>query len=325
MMLRDGAENTFSGCYVIPPGRSVLVTGATGQLGQEIVPRLLARGDNLVLLVRDPKKSLQMFPNCPYVVGDVSDPIQPLSVDAVYHLAADINLGRKHEERTWTTNYTGTLNVLDFCERNDVGHFYYVSTAYTEGGRNPYEQSKAAAEEKVREASGFEVTIFKPGIIMPCLDNVIKPATGAVYQFARGICTVHRRAETVRRAIEGTLRLPVIEPKFRLWGNDDGRLNLIPVDVVADFIAGHLEEGRFWLTHPDPPTVGEVARWIGNAMYVDVSVEPEFQMSSVEKLFHRLAAPFVPYLEGDSFPSNIRSCPAITAEFIRESVRHSLL
>ena len=306
--------------------RQVLVTGATGQLGRELIPRLRARGDSPVLLVRDPKKSLQMFPDCPYIVGDVTEPFQPLSVDAVYHLAADINLGRRHEERTWTTNYTGTQNVLEFCALNGVKHLFYVSTAYTAGGRNPYEQSKAAAEEMVRKSSlSFRTTIFKPGIIMPCLDDVIKPATGAVYQFARGICTVHRRAEIVRRAIEGTLRLPVIEPKFRLWGNDDGRLNLIPVDVVADFIAATEEEGTFWLTHPDPPTVGQVARWIGNTMYVDVSVEPEFQMSAVEKVFHRLAAPFMPYLEGDSFHSDIRSCPAITADFIRESVRHSLL
>jgi hypothetical protein len=60
-------------------------------------------------------------------------------------------------------------------------------------------------------------------------------------------------------------------------------------------------------------------------MYVDIEVLPEFQMSAIEELFHRIAAPFMAYLQGDEFPSDLPDCPPITAEFIRESVKHSLL
>jgi nucleoside-diphosphate-sugar epimerase len=317
----------------------ILMTGATGQLGRELVPRLWARGDYLTLLVRDEEKARKLYEGyiqgyssdrCSLMVGDVTEKIPEREwqhgIDAVYHLAADINLGKKHEERTWKTNYTGTKNVIEFCEKNDVPHLYDVSTAYTVGLRNPYEKSKAAAEEEVLKGK-FKKTIFKPGIIMPSYDwsRVLQPSTGAVYQFARGICSIHQRAEIVRRAIEGTLRLPVLEPKFRLKGKDQGKINLVPVNAVADFIAGTLEEGTYWLTHPDPPTVGMVARCIGEAMYVDITVEEEFEMSSIEALFHKMAAPFVPYLQGDDFHSDLSGCPPITDDFIRDSVRHSLL
>jgi nucleoside-diphosphate-sugar epimerase len=311
-----------------------LITGATGQLGQTLIPLLLARGDELVLLVRDAEKARKLFPNSRLEIGDVTtpglaridllEPSFPGELDAVYHLAADINLGKKHAERTWNTNFGGTQNVVNFCEKNRVPHLYYVSTAYTEKRRNPYENSKAEAEMLVN-TSPFKKTIFKPGIILPCLEDIIKPSTGAVYQFARGICSVHKRAEVVRRAVEGTLRLPILEPKFRLKGNADGEVNVVPVDQVAGFIAKTQGEGKFWLTNPLPPTVGEITQWIGQAMYVEIEVLPEFQMSAIEELFHRIAAPFMSYLEGDVFKSDLPDCPPITAYFIRESVKHSLL
>lgn len=313
----------------------VLVTGATGQLGRELVPRLVARGDELVLLVRDVEKAQTLFQgplfSCALLSGDITLPgltNQGFGItwtcDAVYHVAADINLGKKHEERTWNTNYNGTKNVVEFCEKHNVPHLYDVSTAYTGGLRNPYEKSKSAAEEAVNNGK-FKKTVFKPGIIMPSVEDILKSSTGAVYQFARGVCSVHKRAEVVRRAIEGTLRLPILEPKFRLKGDVDGKVNLVPVDQVADFMAGTLQEGTFWLTNPHPPTVGEVTKAIGQAMYVDIEVLPEFEMSAIEALFHKIAAPFMDYLRGDEFPSDLPDCPPITADFIRESVRHSLL
>lgn len=308
-----------------------LITGATGQLGQALIPLLLTRGDELTLLVRDGEKARNLFPNCRLEIGDITTEgllathrEVPWNLDAVYHMAADINLGQRHEERTWNTNFGGTKNVVEFCNQNGVPHLFDVSTAYTGGLRNPYERSKAKAEELVLSQT-FRKTIFKPGIIMPCLDDAIKPSTGAVYQFARGICSVHRRAEVVRRALEGTLRLPILEPKFRLKGQADGKINVVPVDQVAAFIARTLKEGTFWLTNPAPPTVAEITKWIGQAMYVDVEVLSEFEPSIIEELFHRLAGPFLPYLEGNEFPSDLPECPPIGADFIRESVRHSLL
>lgn len=323
----------------------ILVTGASGQLGREVVPRLVKRGDTLTLIARDVEKTKKLFPDMDVIRGDIVEKMLGINedeamcrkFDALYHLAADINLGTKQEDRVWMTNYEGTLNVIDFCKRYNVLRLFYVGTAYTLA-RNPYETSKKAAEKAVDAQDWLFKTVFKPGVIIPCMDSAIKPSMGALYQFARGICMVHERAEVVRRAIEGTLRLPILTPQFRLKGNPEGHINLVPVDVVADFIASHKLAGKFWLTHPNPPTVGDICKWIGEAMYVDVEIRAEeFKKSAIEALFNRLAKPFLVYLEGNDFPSDLTAeydkekklrismCPEITREFIKESVAHSVI
>ena len=51
---------------------NILITGATGQLGRELVPRLLERGARLTLLVRDLARAGKLFPGCALVRGDVT-------------------------------------------------------------------------------------------------------------------------------------------------------------------------------------------------------------------------------------------------------------
>ena len=310
----------------------ILVTGASGQLGQEVVPRLIERGDLVTLIARDVDKTKKLFPDMDIIHGDIvenllgvrEDEANVRRFDALYHLAADINLGTKHEDRVWKTNYDGTIHVIDFCKRYNVSQLFYVGTAYTIG-RNSYEISKKAAEKAVDAQSWLFKAVFKPGVIIPCM-NIIKPSMGALYQFARGICAVHERAEIVRRAIEGTLRLPVLTPQFRVKGNPDGHINLVPVDAVADYIVKQQLAGKYWLTNPKPPAIQEVCNWMGEAMYVDIQVHPEeFKKSAIEAVFHRLAEPFLPYLEGNDFPSDLTACPEINHEFITGSVAQSVI
>ena len=307
----------------------VLVTGATGQLGRELVPRLVERGDHPRLIVRDVDRAGELFPDCDLIQGDVVQHGlgigQPMKLDAVYHLAADINLGSKHDERVWTTNYEGTVNVVKFCERNSVPHFFYAGTAYTGKGRNAYERSKKAAEQFVESSKIQRKTIFKIAILVPGLNDAASASTGALYQFVNGICLVLDRAEVVRRRLEGTLQPPAVLPEFRVKGNGDARLNLVTVDVVADFVVKTTRPGKFWLTHPSPPKLSDLAKWAGEALYISVQFAPDFEMSAVEALFHEAAAPFLPYLQGDELPSDLKDCPDITPEFITESAAHSII
>ena len=49
----------------------ILVTGATGKVGSRLVPRLLAKGYNVTILVRDAAKAI---PGARVVVGDLYEP-----------------------------------------------------------------------------------------------------------------------------------------------------------------------------------------------------------------------------------------------------------
>ena len=306
-----------------------LVTGATGQLGREVVPRLLERGDRLRLLVRDVDKARKIYPDCEIVQGDITwDDLglkQPMKLDAIYHLAADINLGNQSNDKVWVTNFQGTVNVVRYCQTNSVPHLFYAGTAYTEKGRNAYEKSKKAAEQFVDSSTVERKTIFKIGILVPAMKDAVNASTGALYQFVNGISTVLSRAERVRRRLEGRLRLPGPQAKFRVKGIPEASLNLVHVDVVADFIVKTTSPGKFWLTHPNPTKLNDLADWVGDVLDVPIEFRPDFDMSDSEELFHRGAKPFLSYLQGDDFVSHLKGCPDISAEFVKKSVAHSII
>ena len=307
----------------------VLVTGATGQLGKEIVPRLLQKGHCLRLLVRDPAKAGALFPDCECIAGDiVQDDLgikERMNLDAVYHLAADINLGTKQDDRVWATNYSGTANVVRFCERNSVPHLLYAGTAYTEKGRNAYEKSKKAAEETVESSRIARRTIFKIGIVIPSLKEPEKALTEPPYLLAHAVCLLHGREEFVRRRLKGETEVPTPEPIFRIRGAPEAKLNLVPVDLVAGFVADTTSPGKFWLTHPNPPRLRDLGRWGREVLGVRIEFSPDFEMTELEALFHEGAKPFLPYLLGDDFPSDLRACPDISDDFATVSVAHSIM
>src|SRR4030042_691084 len=307
----------------------LLLTGATGQLGREVVPRLLERGDHLKLLVRDADKARKQFPDCDVIQGNITSEDlgikQPMERDPIYHLAADINLGTQFNDRVWATNFQGTVNVTRFGHQNSVPHLFYAGTAYTEKGRNIYEKSKKAAEQFVDSSNIERKTIFKIGILVPSLKDAVNASTGALYQFVNGISMVLNRAQAARRRLDGKIRLPVAQPKFRVKGIPDASLNLVHVDVVADFIVKTTSPGKFWLTHPNPTKLNDLAEWVGDVLHVPVEFQPEFEMSDTEALFHKGAKPLLPYLQGDNFVSHLKGCPDISAQFVKESVAHSII
>lgn len=305
----------------------LLLTGATGTLGRALVPRLLERGDKVYALVRDPSKRPQ---GCFPLIGDVTKPSLGQEecihhFDQVWNMAGVVNL--KGNKETLKVNALGAKEVALFAEKHQAERFLHVSTAYIPIHpalpRNKYELSKSLGEEYVRTIS-VPTTIIKPSI-MVAQSQDMTTADGAFYQFVRLICQVHRRAELVRRKIEGTLRLPVIEPVFRLRGNPDGRLNLIPVDVVAKAMVEMNTEGTYYLTNPNPPKLSDLASWVGEILLLKMVMKEDFSPTLIERVFEHLASPFLPYLEGDKLPSDLKECPVVDRDFIQQSTLAYLL
>lgn len=112
--------------------RGILVTGALGQIGSELVPALRERyGADLVVasdLRMSPSGSDQV--EGPYAHVDCTDPSQILEVvrrheiGTIYHLAA--LLSRVAEEKpqvAWTVNMGGLYNVLEVARQYDCAVF----------------------------------------------------------------------------------------------------------------------------------------------------------------------------------------------------------
>jgi len=303
--------------------RTVLVTGASGFLGSALVPRLLDRGDKIYGLSRHPPKARE---NLTPLEGDILKhdlglESVPSDIDACYHLAAIHRLGEDKGGSIWQTNVLGTQNVIDLCREHEIPHLYFVSTAYTQG-RNAYEQSKALCETLVNASGIPRVTVFKPSIIVGTQQHFYP---GHLSQFVKLVIQVHRRGELVRKRIEGTLRLPVVEPAFRMRANPKGKLNVVRIDDVARAIAEIDETGTYWLTHPDPPTLEQIASWVGDFIMVKVEMPPDFKPTLIETAFQRMSAAFLPYLWGDDLPSDLKDAQPVDRELVEMLIKKTIL
>lgn len=301
---------------------SILLTGGSGFLGTVLTERLLAKGVKVYSLSRHPPEPRE---NLIPLTGDINEPNLGLptvpGIDCVYHLAALHRLGPDKDGSIWQTNVTGTVNVIDFCLSQNIPHLYFVSSAYTQG-RNTYEQSKALGETLVSKSDIPRVTIFKPSIVLGTPQHFYP---GHFAQFIQILIELHRRAELVRRRIEGTLRLPVIEPVFRMTANPEGKLNLVPIDAVVKAIADTKDCGTYWLTHPDPPTIKQLTEWVGNYIMVQIRIVPDFKPMPIEAMFRSLSTAFTPYLWGDSFPSDLKEVMPITEDVVRDTIKLTIL
>ena len=129
----------------------IAVTGASGSVGKNIVPKLLERKENHCrLLFRDTpvnrkiiSRLQKQFPQQISVVfGDVTnssccqDLVQ--NADYVLHLAAVIPPKADHDEKmTWKTNFQGTVNLVDAIIQNgNQAALLFFSTVATYGHRS---------------------------------------------------------------------------------------------------------------------------------------------------------------------------------------------
>lgn len=115
--------------------KRVLVSGATGLIGQEIVKFLLRENEHVIALVRNIERAESMFGkptrNLEYIIGDICD-IKPqkMDVDYIIHGASQTSSRAFIDEpiETITTALYGTKNMLEFARINNVKGFVYLSS-----------------------------------------------------------------------------------------------------------------------------------------------------------------------------------------------------
>jgi uncharacterized protein YbjT (DUF2867 family) len=145
----------------------ILLTGATGVVGGELLPALLEAGHEVRTLVRDPRKLGEHRVDVQISLGDIADPFSlrhaMRGVNTVVHLAATI---RDQPSGTIEElNGLATERLLRSAERAGVERFVFFSAmGATTFQRTRFFRSKALAERAVR-GSPLETTIFAPSII----------------------------------------------------------------------------------------------------------------------------------------------------------------
>lgn len=110
---------------------SIIITGSTGHIGNNIARYLAEKNEDIVLLVRRIDKSIEDI-NAKKILGNVFDKNfledNIKEGDVVIHLAGVIDIKNNKKEETLKINYEGTKTLLDVSIKNKASRFIYFST-----------------------------------------------------------------------------------------------------------------------------------------------------------------------------------------------------
>jgi len=165
---------------------TTLVTGAAGFLGSHVARQLVARGDEVRVLLRASSTNRAIADlSLEYVTGDLRDPASldraMKGVKRVFHVAADYRLWARRSREIYDSNVGGTKNLLEAAKRAGVEQLIYTSTVATIAVDRPqlpneltdaklgemvghYKRSKWMAEREALNAakSGLPVIVAMP-------------------------------------------------------------------------------------------------------------------------------------------------------------------
>lgn len=150
----------------------ILVVGATGQLGGMIAQSLLARGDSVRALVRNPAECGWLTAaGATLAVGDLHDPVSLANAcsGASAVVTTATSMARGGADTIESVDRTGNLNLIAAAAAHGVERFIFVSAlgAAAESPM-PLLSAKGAAEERLRD-SGIPATILQPDFYMELL------------------------------------------------------------------------------------------------------------------------------------------------------------
>ncbi|MEV6208142.1 SDR family oxidoreductase [Kitasatospora sp. NPDC051914] len=211
-----------------------LITGAGSGIGAVVAERLLARGEDVLLLARDARRAAELrerFPGAATLVGDLADPAKlswafghqslPVELDSLLHIAGVVELGNVGDLPVKAWQEQLNVNAVAPAEitrlllpslRLARGHVVFVNSGaglYAHANWSAYAASKFAvraladslrAEE---HGNGVRVTTVYPGRTATPMQEKVHRQEGRDYDPAQWIAP-----ESVATAILTAIDLP---------------------------------------------------------------------------------------------------------------------
>ncbi|MDE0389226.1 MAG: NAD-dependent epimerase/dehydratase family protein, partial [Rhodospirillales bacterium] len=113
--------------------RKILVTGALGQIGVELVPELRERhgADNVIASGWRRRDVASVVEGGPFEIvdctepGDIAAAVEKYEIGTIYHMPAFLSvLGEEKPEEAWALNLGGYANALEVARRNGCAVFF---------------------------------------------------------------------------------------------------------------------------------------------------------------------------------------------------------
>ena len=125
--------------------KRILVTGACGQIGSELVPALRERYGYENVIATDIKQSIPMLRETgPFEFLDVTQRgaiaavVDRYNIDTIYHLAAILSAaGEKKPQLGWDVNTNGLYKILEIARERKVSRIFCPSSIAAFGPETP--------------------------------------------------------------------------------------------------------------------------------------------------------------------------------------------
>ncbi|MEK6898932.1 MAG: NAD-dependent epimerase/dehydratase family protein [Nanoarchaeota archaeon] len=218
----------------------ILITGASGFIGNALVNYLLSKGFFVRALVR--KNRLQEQKNLEILEGDLKNYNSLLestkNVDIVVHLAAM----KSDEKDSYEVNVNGAKNLVQACKDNKVKLIINISTASTKiKVKGTYAKTKALADEIIMKSSISAITL-RPSVVYGDLKNgvfgsLVKYASLPLTPiFGDGKCSFRPiYLEDLLKTIEIAIKNKKLYGKtYDIGGPDQVSLNLLIKEIAKN-------------------------------------------------------------------------------------------
>jgi len=145
---------------------NIIITGATGTVGQLAIPQFMAMNCTLLIVGRDIPKLSQMYPDCDACTYE-DLPVRGAGFDKLVHLAVANNDTPHTRAEYHDVNVTFLLQIAEMAKAAQIRKFINISSVHGLDPQNlsDYAISKREASKALSEMDGLSAeTIYLPAV-----------------------------------------------------------------------------------------------------------------------------------------------------------------